>query len=216
MRSGLIISGLVGVATLALAASYVRPVQILALHTPPASYSAPASPFSEAARNERILLSSAQTRQARASGLWPDELHSVLSIDERMKYGDFVWNDDGVPLGQLTVRIDLQSQLISVFRAGHEIGTAVILYGADEKETPLGTFPILWKRQDHRSSLYDAPMPYTLRLTGDGIAIHGSDVRWGAATHGCIGVPTEFAAHLFDQAKVGDKVLILRTEAQNS
>jgi lipoprotein-anchoring transpeptidase ErfK/SrfK len=31
-------------------------------------------------------------------------------------------------------------------------------------------------------------------------------VRWGAATHGCVGVPTEFARRLFEAAKVGDRV----------
>jgi lipoprotein-anchoring transpeptidase ErfK/SrfK len=55
-------------------------------------------------------------------------------------------------------------------------------------------------------------MPYTLRLTGDGVAIHGSQVRWGAATHGCVGVPSEFARHLFAVTKVGDPVLILRSK----
>ena len=52
-------------------------------------------------------------------------------------------------------------------------------------------------------------MPYTLRLTADGVAIHGSDVRWGAATHGCIGVPVEFAAKLFDEVAKGDHVVIV-------
>jgi lipoprotein-anchoring transpeptidase ErfK/SrfK len=129
-----------------------------------------------------------------------------------MEYGDFIWNDAGVPPGRLWVRIDLRTQILSVFRGPNEIGTAVILYGADSKETPIGRFPILWKGKNHRSSLYDAPMPYTLRLTGDGVAIHGSDVRWGAATHGCIGVPKAFAAHLFAAAKVGDPVVILRSK----
>jgi lipoprotein-anchoring transpeptidase ErfK/SrfK len=63
--------------------------------------------------------------------------------------------------------------------------------------------------RDHRSSLYDAEMPYTLRLTHDGISIHGSDVRRGAATHGCVGVPLEFARRLFDATTVGDPVLVV-------
>jgi lipoprotein-anchoring transpeptidase ErfK/SrfK len=47
-----------------------------------------------------------------------------------------------------------------------------------------------------------------LRLTNDGVSIHGSEVEWAAATHGCIGVPTKFAALLFAQAKLGDRVII--------
>jgi lipoprotein-anchoring transpeptidase ErfK/SrfK len=48
-----------------------------------------------------------------------------------------------------------------------------------------------------------------LRLTKDGVAIHGSNVRWGFATHGCIGIPKDFAAKLFGVVDVGDEVLIV-------
>lgn len=133
---------------------------------------------------------------------------SVLNIPARMEYGDFVWTDDAVPAGKSWVLVDLAAQTISVFRGGHEIGTAVTLFGADQKPTPVGPLTVLAKLKDHRSSLYDAPMPYTIRLTGDGVAIHGSNVREGAATHGCLGVPLDFAKRLFDELAVGDDVVI--------
>lgn len=162
------------------------------------------------ANQDRTFLTKAQVFQARANGLDHD-VQSILNVRKRMQFGDFVWNDRDVPKGTVWVRVDLKSQLLSVFRGGHEIGTAVILYGAEEKETPDGTFPVLAKIKDHRSATYDnAPMPYTLRLTDDGVAIHGSDVRWGAATHGCVGVPVEFAAKLFDEVSKGDQVVIVR------
>ena len=159
---------------------------------------------------DRTYLSEAQLLQAKAQGQLDRDVRSILNVPKQMKYGDYVWNDRNVPQGPVWIRVDLESQIISVFRAGHEIGTAVILYGATEKQTPNGTFPILAKIKDHRSITYDnAPMPYTLRLTGDGVSIHGSDVRWGRATHGCIGVPVEFAHKLFDQASKGDQVVIV-------
>lgn len=158
----------------------------------------------------RTYLSEAQLIQAKAQGFLDRDVHSILNVPDRMRYGDFVWNDRNIPNGPVWIRVDLRSQIISVFRAGHEIGTAVILYGADEKQTPDGIFPILAKIKDHKSVTYDnAPMPYTLRLTNDGVSIHGSDVRWGRATHGCIGVPVEFAHKLFDQASKGDQVVIV-------
>lgn len=136
--------------------------------------------------------------------------HSMLRTDGPLRYGQYLWNADGVPAGGARwVRIDLARQLLSVFRDGEEIGSAVILYGADAKPTPRGRFTILAKLKDHRSSLYDAPMPYTIRLTGDGIAIHGSNVREKAATHGCIGVPTAFARLLFGVIATGDPVAIV-------
>lgn len=135
-------------------------------------------------------------------------IKSALQIDGPLKHGTFVWNDDGVPQGPILVTVDLKAQTLSIFRAGYEIGVAVILYGADDKPTPLGAFPVIQKKKDHVSNLYDAPMPYMLRLTNDGVAVHGSTVEWGGATHGCIGIPVEFAKLLFEQVKLGDRVII--------
>jgi hypothetical protein len=144
-----------------------------------------------------------------------ETIRSVLNIDRPMRYGDFVWNEDGVPTGPVWVRVDLKRQLLSVFRAGHEIGAAVILYGAGDKPSPTGAFPVLQKAADYRSRTYDADMPFMLRLTADGVAIHGAAVRRGAATHGCIGVPTAFARRLFGQVRLGDPVVILDAAAKS-
>jgi lipoprotein-anchoring transpeptidase ErfK/SrfK len=133
----------------------------------------------------------------------------MLNITQPMQFGDFVWNDAHVPPGAVWVRIDLGRQLLSVFRDGHEIGSSVVLYGSDGKITPTGSFIILQKDADHYSSSYDARMPYMLRLTNDGVAIHGSFVREGWATHGCIGVPLEFARLLFAATNKGDLVVII-------
>ena len=141
-------------------------------------------------------------------------MRSILNITKPMRFGDFAWNEDGIPAGNVWVRIDLTRQLLSVFRGGHEIGSTVILYGADGKGTPTGSFTILEKDAHHYSRSYDAPMPYMLRLTKDGVAIHGSNVREGWATHGCIGVPLDFARLLFDAAKKGDPVIVLAANAK--
>ena len=138
-------------------------------------------------------------------------INSMLNIRHTMKFGDYVWNERGVPGGTISVRVDLLRQTISVFRSGHEIGSAVILFGATDKPSPAGIFPVLQKKIEHRSTLYVAEMPYMLRLTGDGIAVHASQVREGTATHGCIGVPLPFARLLYEQIGIGDKVAIVGT-----
>lgn len=136
-------------------------------------------------------------------------VQSVLNVQSRMHYGQFIWDDVGVPDGPIWIRVDRSAQIISVFRGPHEIGTAVILYGAPENPTPSGQYPVLKKLRDYRSKTYDADMPFTLWLRDDGIAIHASDVRQGYATHGCVGLPSKFAERLFDHASVGDEVTIL-------
>jgi hypothetical protein len=137
-----------------------------------------------------------------------ETIRSVLNIDYPMQFGSYVWEDRDVPAGRVWVRVDVSKQLISVFRDGHEIGSAVILYGAESKPTPSGAFTVLQKARDYHSRTYDAPMPFMLRLTDDGVAIHASNVRKGWATHGCIGVPEAFAQRLFAEMKLGDTVFI--------
>ena len=168
------------------------------------------------ADQNRFYLSDAQLKDAVRSGTTDRPVKSLLRVSAPMRFGEYQWDDSGIPQGATWVRVDLHAQLISVFRAGHEIGTAVIVYGGDNKETPVGKLHILAKARDHRSSLYEAEMPYTLRLTNDGVSIHASDVRWGAATHGCIGVPLAFAERLFDATRIGDEVLVVSSNAASS
>jgi lipoprotein-anchoring transpeptidase ErfK/SrfK len=138
-------------------------------------------------------------------------IRSLLDVQHAMTFGDYVWDENGVPPGPLWVRIDIGAQLISVFRGEHEIGTAVILYGGNGKPTPIGAFHVQRKAKDYVSHTYDTPMPFALMLTNDGVAIHASNVRPGWATHGCIGVPIDFAKRLFDAMRLGDSVLITST-----
>lgn len=141
-------------------------------------------------------------------------VHSLLNITRPMAFGEFRWDEEGVPPGEVWVRIDLARQTLSVFRAGHEIGTAVILFGSDGTPTPTGLFTVLDKDADYHSRTYDAPMPYMLRLTTDGVALHASNVRRGSATHGCIGTPPDFARKLFAAMAVGDSVAIFSDAAK--
>jgi len=140
----------------------------------------------------------------------PFVIKRVLPIDGPIKYGEWHWDDEGVPDGPLVVTVDLEARVISVFRGGYEIGAAAVMLGTDDHPTPLGRFPILTKERHNVSEKYNnAPMPWTLRLTWDGIAIHGgSEVQNGYASHGCIATPDDFQAKLFDIAKKGDLVII--------
>lgn len=132
----------------------------------------------------------------------------TLALDKRMQPGDFAWNAEGVPAGPMRIVVDLARERMYVYRGGIEIGRSVINYGADDKPTPTGIFPILQKKTRHISNLYNAPMPYMMRLTWDGVAIHSSEVDGESATHGCVGVPDEFAMLVFKEMKIGDRVLV--------
>jgi L,D-transpeptidase catalytic domain len=135
----------------------------------------------------------------------------ILPISGPIKYGEWHWDDKGVADGPVVITVDLEARVLSVFKGGYEVGATAVLLGSNEKPTPLGVFPVIWKKKDHYSSIYDsAPMPFTQRLTNDGISIHGTLVEKGYASHGCIGVPEDFAKKLYDVTKLGDQVYITR------
>jgi len=141
---------------------------------------------------------------------------SVLNVRHPFVHGDWYWDESAAPAaqgGKIVVTVDLKAQVLSVFRDGHEIGTAVMIYGADAKPTPLGVFNVSFRKAKHVSSIYGASMPYTLRLTNDGVSIHGSEaMRPDAATHGCVAVPIAFASKLFGVVKMGDVVIVSNGE----
>lgn len=169
---------------------------------------ASAQPASAGAPQRRIWYRGPNPPQIALPGGVHRSVRSLLDVPHAMSFGDYVWDETGVPPGTLWVRVDIAAQLISVFRGEHEIGTAVILYGGNGKPTPVGGFRVQRKAKDYVSHTYDAPMPFALMLTNDGVAIHASDVRQGWATHGCIGVPMDFAKRLFAVARLGDAVVI--------
>lgn len=179
----------------------------------PRSLPAPAAisaiPAFPGASPRRLFLTDGERAQAVRQGLIPVGTRSIIDTGGKLAYGAWRWDEAGVPRGPLAVRVDLRRQLVSVFRGRDEIGTAVIVYGIDGKETPRGKLPILGKTRDYHSITYDAPMPYSLWLRNDGVALHGSSVAMGKATNGCIGVPVEFAAKLFEVTRKGDVIEVL-------
>ncbi len=131
-----------------------------------------------------------------------------------INFGDWAWNETRAPLtGPILVTVDIASQSLSVFRGGHQIGQTRIIYGDDDKPTPIGVFPITQKSERHRSNIFvDAPMPYMLRMTNDGISVHGADqVQAIYATNGCIGIPNGFAKRLFGVTSLGDRIVVTKS-----
>ncbi|HZJ14236.1 MAG TPA: L,D-transpeptidase family protein [Chthoniobacteraceae bacterium] len=103
--------------------------------------------------------------------------------------------------------------------------------------TPVGSFRVMEKDLDHRSSLYGdfvdsqgrvvrsgistkvdsapagtryrgAPMKYFCRLTGGGVGMHIGILPGYPASHGCVRLPAEIAPLIYKNVKVGTPVRI--------
>ncbi len=138
----------------------------------------------------------------------PFVVKSILPIPGPIRFGEYYWDESKGEPGPVVITVDLTARVLSVFENGHEVGATAILKGYGDKPTPTGVFPITQKDAKHVSNIFDAPMPWMMRLTNDGVSIHGSKVERGYATNGCVGVPDAFAEKLFRIAHLGDKVII--------
>jgi hypothetical protein len=135
------------------------------------------------------------------------------------------------------VRISLSKQ-----RAWLMVGEQVYIdtpvsTGKKAGMTPTGTFSIMEKDPDHRSSIYGdfvdakgrvvrsgvslkvdsapsgtryrgAPMWWFMRLTNYGVGMHVGILPGYPASHGCIRLPADIAKMIYDKVRIGTRVVI--------
>jgi hypothetical protein len=105
--------------------------------------------------------------------------------------------------------VSLRSQRITVYDAKGWILRAPVSSGTKGRETPAGIFSVIQKVEEHYSNLYDdAFMPHMQRITWSGIALHGGVLPGRPASQGCIRLPFDFAAQLFDATATGMRVIV--------
>jgi hypothetical protein len=132
-----------------------------------------------------------------------------------LKNGEFTWAPEIAPAGPIAVLVSLDEQRAYTYRNGVLIGASTVSTGKPGHETPTGVFTTKLKDKDHHSSLYNAaPMPYTERLTNDGIALHAGGIPGYPESHGCVHLPSEYARLLFDAAPLGMTVVIADAKTQ--
>ncbi|HEY5721732.1 MAG TPA: L,D-transpeptidase family protein [Allosphingosinicella sp.] len=147
-------------------------------------------------------------RSGASGGPAPDP-GSVVEAGEGLEAGEFVWAPEAAPAGPVLLVVSLAAQRAAVYRNGVAIGISTVSSGRSGTPTPTGTFTVLERDAVHHSNRYDnAPMPHMLRLTWDGIALHGGDVPGYPASHGCIRLPRKFARLLYGVTRIGTTVIV--------
>jgi hypothetical protein len=134
---------------------------------------------------------------------------AAVTAPEKLRPGEFTWAGEAVSAGPVVLVVSVSDQRAYVYRNGVSIGVSTVSTGRHGFETPTGVFTILQKDKDHHSSIYNnAAMPYTERLTWNGIALHAGGLPGFPSSHGCIHLPSEFARRLFEASTVGMTVVI--------
>jgi lipoprotein-anchoring transpeptidase ErfK/SrfK len=151
----------------------------------------------------------------------------------------YEWEDDGEG-GPLKIRIDVKKQKAEYLRGEKQVGWSLISTGREGHSTPAGHYKITEKMPLKVSNRYgwiadaegkvaipsakpSTPVPpgheyrgaemyHWMRITSYGIGLHAGEIAKPGAPmcHGCIRLPKDFVAKLYEVTQVGTPVQIVR------
>ncbi|MDH6541633.1 lipoprotein-anchoring transpeptidase ErfK/SrfK [Streptomyces sp. SPB4] len=108
--------------------------------------------------------------------------------------------------------ISKESRTLAWMIDGKVVSTMDVRFGSENTPTREGEFQVGWKAKEWTSTIYHTSMPYSMFFS-EGQAVHySSDFAargYAGASHGCVNVRDKAKlSALFDQVKVGDKVVV--------
>ena len=83
-------------------------------------------------------------------------------------------------------------------------GPVRITIGTPSQPTPRGAFHVVWKDEEHTSTLYGVDMPYSVFFAAGGIAFHQGPLD--QPSHGCVHLTAVAASAFFAALQPGDRV----------
>ncbi|MFE0774104.1 L,D-transpeptidase family protein [Streptomyces sp. NPDC058861] len=108
--------------------------------------------------------------------------------------------------------ISKESRTLAWMIDGKVVSSMDVRFGSENTPTREGTFSVGWKAREWTSTIYHTPMPYAMFFSGGQAVHYSSDFAargYAGASHGCVNVRDRAKlAALFDQVKVGDKVVV--------
>lgn len=150
----------------------------------------------------------AKAEAASAAAIARNDMYDAFG-DVTLKPGRFLWRDVPASAGEERVVISLGEQLAYLYRGNSLMAVTTISSGTPDRPTPTGIFNIHTKKTMHRSRKYDnAPMPFAQFIDQYGIALHAGHNPGQPASHGCIRLPSQFAAKLYKVTGIGTTVMI--------
>jgi hypothetical protein len=109
---------------------------------------------------------------------------------------------------RLHLHVSLAEQRVRLHRGSELLLESPISSGRSSHPTPVGTYIVTDKYRDWRSTLYNARMPWFLRLSCSDFGLHAGNLPGRPASHGCIRLPPAKAKELFAMVPPGVEVEI--------
>ncbi|MFB7358097.1 L,D-transpeptidase family protein [Streptomyces gardneri] len=145
---------------------------------------------------ERLL---AASRKPTADELRPSTTNQLDTPDARCMTGRVLC-------------ISKESRTLAWMIDGKVVSSMDVRFGSENTPTREGTFSVEWKARKWTSTIYHTPMPYAMFFSRGQAVHYSSDFAargYAGASHGCVNVRDRAKlSALFDQVKVGDKVVV--------
>ncbi|GGS68703.1 hypothetical protein GCM10010222_06850 [Streptomyces tanashiensis] len=108
--------------------------------------------------------------------------------------------------------ISKESRTLAWMIDGKVVSSMDVRFGSENTPTREGLFTVEWKAKDWTSTIYHTPMPYAMFFSRGQAVHYSADFAargYAGASHGCVNVRDRAKlSALFDQVKVGDKVVV--------
>ncbi|WP_351229447.1 L,D-transpeptidase family protein [Streptomyces sp. NPDC002133] len=108
--------------------------------------------------------------------------------------------------------ISKESRTLAWMIDGKVVSAMDVRFGSENTPTREGSFRVDWKAREWTSTIYHTPMPYAMFFSRGQAVHYSADFAargYNGASHGCVNVRDKGKiAAVFDQVKVGDKVVV--------
>ncbi|MGI5252087.1 L,D-transpeptidase family protein [Actinacidiphila glaucinigra] len=139
------------------------------------------------------------TRQPTHDAMYPPTANPVAKLDPRCMTGRVLC-------------VSKTSRTLAWVVNGRVVSAMDVRFGSQYTPTREGTFSVFAKSRHHVSTIYHTPMPYAMFFSGGQAVHYSSDFAargYAGASHGCVNVrDLGRISALFDQVRVGDKVVV--------
>lgn len=115
------------------------------------------------------------------------------------------------------IYVDIENQILQYFKNGELMLSSQVVTGADNG-TPVGMYEVVSKYRNIvlTGDNYESPVQYWIGFLGSGYGFHDASWRWEFGgniykyngSHGCVNMPLEKVAELYEMVDIGTPVFI--------
>ena len=145
------------------------------------------------------------------------ENYYLIETDNTIGY---IKKENLLELEDRFVIVDISEQKLELYENNEVIFTSDVVTGRPHHETDMGIESVQFKQRNRtlRGRGYSSFVKYWMRINGNAEGLHdaswrsefGGEIYKSNGSHGCVNLPTDSAAYLYDELTVGDRVIVKR------